>query len=170
MRRAVPLLVTTTVLSVGVAATMTGVALGSGVVKSPLGSRPGADTKVSAAAAGQTAITPIGDRSVRVAGVSNRFQTAVALSEFSGWDGTNTTTVYLVTGNNYPDALAVGASDFDLGPILYTNRDSLPAVTAAELDRLDPCEVVIVGGTASVSDIVAQQADTYTVECEPPVE
>jgi len=38
----------------------------------------------------------------------------------------------------------------------------LPAETNAELARLQPCYIVIVGGTATVSDTVANQADQHT--------
>lgn len=67
---------------------------------------------------------PIGNRSLRLSG-ANRYQTAAEVSKcFCDYD--NTLVVYLATGENYPDALSVGASDVDLGPIL------LPSTAAPE--------------------------------------
>ncbi|MCY7365377.1 MAG: cell wall-binding repeat-containing protein [Frankiaceae bacterium] len=62
-------------------------------------------------------------------------------------------TVYLATGQQYPDALAsVPAAGTDNAPLLLTRQGCLPAATAAQLDRLQPQTVVIVGGPAAVSD------------------
>lgn len=113
--------------------------------------------------------TDIGSRATQVAG-QDRFETAVAISQAAGWgegDGkVPASTVYLANGNAMADALALGASDFERGPLLFVTKDSLPAVTAAELARLKPCEVVGLGGSAVVSQAVLRAADAYTVDCE----
>jgi len=101
----------------------------------------------------------IGANSVRVYG-ADRYETAVAISEFSWLDG-EPLVVYLATGENYPDALAIGPSSFFLGPVLLTRPNVLPPDVAAELDRLDPCSIVIVGSDGVVSDAVALEADSY---------
>lgn len=61
--------------------------------------------------------------------------------------------VYVTTGNNFPDALGVGpGAGLGSAPIIIVpTNPPLPAVTSAELVRLDPKRVVIVGGTAVVS-------------------
>ena len=61
------------------------------------------------------------------------------------------------TGMNFPDALAgVPGADRAGAPILLVRSDSLPAATAAEIDRLAPNEIVILGGPVAVQDRVAQ--------------
>lgn len=65
-------------------------------------------------------------------------------------------TVFLATGTAFPDALSVGpVAGIEGGPVLLTLPDRLPASTAAELRRLAPAHVVIVGGTLSVEPAVA---------------
>jgi putative cell wall-binding protein len=63
--------------------------------------------------------------------------------------------VYVVKGTDYPDALsAAPAAAFEGGPLLLTLPNELPAVTAAEITRLGPSKIVVVGGTASVNPAV----------------
>ncbi len=65
------------------------------------------------------------------------------------------TAVMIATGENFPDALAGGAAASDRGmPILLTRGSMLPAATKAQVDRLKPSRVYIVGGTAVVSSAV----------------
>ena len=62
-------------------------------------------------------------------------------------------TAFLATGENFPDALAgVPAAAQASAPILLTRPDALPDATVAELTRLDPQTLYILGGTAAVSD------------------
>jgi hypothetical protein len=71
--------------------------------------------------------------------------------------------VYVATGLNFPDALGGGpvAAVHD-GPILLVRQDSIPASTAAELSRLNPDKIVILGGTGVVSAGVATTLASYT--------
>lgn len=70
--------------------------------------------------------------------------------------------VYLANGASFPDALSAGpAAALEGGPLLLTPATSLPAAVAAELDRLNPQRVVVVGGAAVVSAAVASQAASY---------
>jgi putative cell wall-binding protein len=63
--------------------------------------------------------------------------------------------VYVATGLNFPDALTGGpAAAQDGAPILLVAPDAIPDATAAELTRLAPAEVVVLGGTAAVSNAV----------------
>jgi hypothetical protein len=61
--------------------------------------------------------------------------------------------VYVAVGTNFPDSLGVGPGGGVNGApiIIVPTNPPLPAPTAAELVRLDPRRVVIVGGTAVVS-------------------
>jgi len=86
----------------------------------------------------------------RVAG-ADRYGTAAAASAFAF--GAGTPVAYVATGAAFPDALAGGtAAGRGSGPILLVGRDTLPGATSAELTRLRPGRIVIVGGSAAVSE------------------
>lgn len=98
--------------------------------------------------------------SVTRIGGANRFATAAAISADAFPNGAPV--VYLATGANYPDALAAGATaGRDGGPILLVRSDAMPAATAAELARLRPSRIVIMGGPGAVSDAVVAAARAY---------
>jgi hypothetical protein len=72
--------------------------------------------------------------------------------------GPTTQVVYIATGENFPDALGAAATAaVGLGPVLLVQQNSIPAPTLAELNRLQPDNIVIVGGTAVVSNAVETQ-------------
>ena len=94
---------------------------------------------------------------------SDRYRTnaALATSTFKSAD-----TVVLVGGENWPDALSAGPLATSLGgPVLVTKRDSLLSITRSTLYRLRARNVVVVGGSASVSDgvVKALRASGYSV-------
>ncbi|WP_344342786.1 ExeM/NucH family extracellular endonuclease [Agrococcus versicolor] len=63
--------------------------------------------------------------------------------------------VYLASGAIFTDALSAGpAAAHDDASLLLTTRDALLGSTLAELDRLDPPSITIVGGEATVSPAV----------------
>jgi putative cell wall-binding protein len=96
----------------------------------------------------------------RIAG-QNRFATAAALSADTFAAGAPV--AYVATGANFPDALAGVAAAADTGgPILLTAPRELSAETAAELARLTPGRIVVLGGTGVVSDSVAATLAGYT--------
>jgi len=86
---------------------------------------------------------------------NNRYDTATAISK-SGWDKSDY--AVLVTGNNYPDALASStlAARYN-APILLTGKDHLEATTKEELLRLEVVQVYIVGGTGVISSDVQDE-------------
>ncbi|GHD48365.1 hypothetical protein D9V29_09840 [Mycetocola manganoxydans] len=88
---------------------------------------------------------------------ADRYGTAVEISKAGFPAGAST--VYITTGANYPDALsaapAAAAAD---APLLLTPAAGLPPAVQTELARLKPTSVVILGGTAIVSDAVAAAA------------
>jgi putative cell wall-binding protein len=67
--------------------------------------------------------------------------------------------VYLATGTSYADALATGGlAGTAPGPLLLAGTCSLPAETSAELQRLHPSRITVVGGPGAVCDAVAADA------------
>jgi putative cell wall-binding protein len=68
----------------------------------------------------------------------------------------------LATGSDFADALAAGPAGAHLrGPVLLTTRDRLPDGVANELARLRPQRIIVLGGTAAISDAVVQEANRY---------
>lgn len=94
----------------------------------------------------------------RVSG-ADRYATAAAVADtFSP----GVEVLYVATGENYPDALTVAALAGQQGaPVLLTQATHLPAVTAEAADRLDPDRIVVVGGTAAVSEEVLAELEAY---------
>lgn len=88
-------------------------------------------------------------------GGDNRFQTAVAISrQFKP----GVSDVYVATGMDYPDALAAaGAAGSKNAPVLLVGKNSVDPQVKAEVKRLRPKRIVIVGGTGVVSGSVEQQ-------------
>lgn len=96
--------------------------------------------------------TTIAFPSTRVAG-ADRFATAAAMSQVRSPGGTDV--AYLATGSSFADALAGGpAAEESGGTVLLVTKDSVPAATRTEMDRLSPEEVVVLGGAGAVSDAV----------------
>ena len=101
-----------------------------------------------------SASAQLGGDATRLSGAS-RFDTAVAISA-AAWPQADT--VFLASGETFPDALALAASTRGRGPILLTQRAALPAVVGDEIARLGACELIVVGGAQAVSDAVMQAA------------
>ena len=93
----------------------------------------------------------------------DRYGTAAAVAA-GQWPG-GADTVYLATGDNYPDALAGAPAAGSIpGPLLLTRRDVVPGVTRQALSDLGASTVVLLGGTGVISSAVeADLAGTYTV-------
>ncbi len=80
-----------------------------------------------------------------------RQDTAVEISK-EGWaNGANK--VILVNGNAIADGITATplATTYD-SPILLTNKDSIPASTLQEIDRLNPSEIIVIGGESVISN------------------
>ncbi|MGX5679959.1 cell wall-binding repeat-containing protein [Schumannella luteola] len=96
----------------------------------------------------------------RLAG-PDRFATSVAISQaaFENAPGApEVSAVFVVNGLNFPDALSAGPAAARLGaPVLLVTPTSIPASVRAEIERLDPDTIYIVGGTPSVSTAVESQ-------------
>jgi putative cell wall-binding protein/V8-like Glu-specific endopeptidase len=95
----------------------------------------------------------------RLQGV-NRYETAAAISK-AGWSSSDV--VYVTTGRNFPDALSAGPAAAAAGaPLLLVDPASVPAATAAELTRLRPRTVFVIGGEAAVSTATLDRLRTVT--------
>lgn len=86
----------------------------------------------------------------RISGI-DRFAVGVGISRQAFPSPARVPVVYVTTGYNYPDALsaAPAATKFG-GPLLLTAPDALPAAVLAEIVRLNPQRIVVVGGPGSV--------------------
>jgi putative cell wall-binding protein len=79
----------------------------------------------------------------------DRFEVAIGVSQQFA---PGVPVVYVAKASDYPDALsAAPAAALQGGPLLLTLTDSVPANVQAELQRLQPQRIVVVGGEASVS-------------------
>jgi putative cell wall-binding protein len=96
----------------------------------------------------------------RLAG-KDRFETAQQVSAATFSPGV--ATAYLVSGLAFPDALTASALGALQGsPVLLTSPSQLPDSTIAELTRLQPKSIVVLGGTSAVSDAVVTAAKAYS--------
>ena len=97
----------------------------------------------------------------------NRYETAAKIANTVGASAIGSflgkRTVFIASGTSYVDALAagpvsyagvIGSASNGPHPILLTAADALPASTDAALTSLGVQQVVIMGGTAVVSDAV----------------
>ncbi len=109
------------------------------------------------------------ERTVRVAG-ADRYATAVQAVRSTFPDGLPTGTLLLASGEGFADALCASfVAHAESAPLLLTARDSLPPVVAAEIERLKPSKVIIIGGTAAVSEGVADRLKTLKLPSAPTV-
>jgi len=95
----------------------------------------------------------------RISGV-DRYATGLAasLSFAPGVD-----TAYVASGTNFPDALAAGAAAGKKGgPVLLTLPNAVPADLKTALGFLRPAHIVVVGGTAAVSNVVLTALKSYS--------
>jgi putative cell wall-binding protein len=90
-------------------------------------------------------------------GGNNRYETAASISATHFTPGVPV--VYLASGEVFPDALSGGpAAARDGGPVLLVQSSGIPAATQAELQRLAPERVVVLGGALRIPDSVMSEA------------
>lgn len=87
----------------------------------------------------------------RLAG-SDRYETAVLVSRAAYPNGADI--VYIANGESMVDAMVAGAAQS--GPVLLVQKDTVPPAVYAELDRLNPSQIIILGGEQAVSKTVEQ--------------
>lgn len=95
----------------------------------------------------------------RYAGAS-RYETAIAVSRT--FDA-GVPVAYVASGESFPDALAgaPAAVRSGPGPVLLTPKQALPSTVAAEVERLAPERIVVLGGAGAVSDDVTAALARY---------
>ena len=118
---------------------------------------PPADAVAPPTASTETVGTALGTMSVTRLEGGTRYETAVAVSR-SSFPGT-APEVVVASGADFPDALAAGqVASSRGGPLLLVRPDgALPTAVVAELERLEPRRITVLGGPASVSDAVLAQ-------------
>ena len=106
----------------------------------------------SATSFGTTEVAAAADTETSRVSGADRYSTAVAIS--AKFDS-GVPVVYVATGANYADALsaAPAAAHFG-GPLLLTPTASLPSNVKAEIQRLKPAKIIVVGGPSVVSNSV----------------
>jgi putative cell wall-binding protein len=88
---------------------------------------------------------------------ADRLGTAVALSALAFPDPETVDALVLAAAGDFPDALAATPLASALGgPLLLTPSDALAPQVAAEITRLAPSRVVLVGGPSAISEAVEQ--------------
>ena len=94
----------------------------------------------------------------------NRYETN-ALQALSGWEESEY--AILTTGENWADALAASglAGSLDC-PILLTESDSLPVVTASAISSLGVKKIIILGGQTAVSADIEKAIEELGVVIE----
>ncbi|WP_291040285.1 cell wall-binding repeat-containing protein [Herbiconiux sp.] len=71
-------------------------------------------------------------------------------------------TLYVASGAVFPDALSGSAAAIaEDAPVLLIQKDAIPAPVAAQLDRLNPYRIVVLGGPNTLSEAVQSQLETY---------
>lgn len=97
--------------------------------------------------------TGTGDVKTTALAGSNRYSTAVLISQQTFPSGANT--VVLASGDSYADALVSAplANAYN-APVLLTSKDIITGTTLAEIQRLKATSVYIVGGEGVVSKTV----------------
>lgn len=91
----------------------------------------------------------------RLAGI-DRYETALAISRATTPGPVST--VYVATGRAFADGLAGSPPGARAGvPLLIVNPAGLSPSVAAELRRLNPTRIVVLGGTGAVPDAVVGQ-------------
>jgi spore coat protein A len=96
----------------------------------------------------------------RLAG-AGRVETAAAISAATFVPGVPA--AFVATAGGFADALAGGPAAAGAGsPVLLTAGDTLPEATAAELRRLQPAGIFVLGGPAAVPESVERELTAYT--------
>jgi 5-hydroxyisourate hydrolase-like protein (transthyretin family) len=145
----------TTTTTGATTATLTGLTNGTAYTFTVTATNAAGTSPASAASA---PITPI--PSITRAGGADRFDTSAKISAATFEPGVPV--VYLANGLAFPDALSGAAAAGNLGgPVLLTLTGEIPASIRAELDRLNPGRIVILGGTGAVNNTVADAVQQY---------
>lgn len=123
-----------------------------------------------AAVASSAAADASADPSVYRVDGADRYEVAVNVSKQAWRAPFHADVVYVATGRNYPDALSAGpAAALEGGPLLLTGATALRTDVKAEIVRLEPKKIVVVGGPTSISpsvfdELTALQSNTVRID------
>ncbi|WP_162803006.1 peroxidase family protein [Ornithinimicrobium avium] len=91
-------------------------------------------------------------------GGDNRYHTGTLVTRSAFPDPAAVDTVYVASGQAYPDALSGSAAAAAEGaPLLLSRPGSVPDEVLAEITRLAPSSIVLLGGETALSPAVATQ-------------
>jgi ELWxxDGT repeat protein len=94
-----------------------------------------------------------------------RYSTAAAIAEEAFPEPEAVRTVFVATANAFPDALAAGAVAGAIpGPVLLSQHSTLPPPTIEQLERFVPHRIVVMGGTAAISEAVEAALEGYLAD------
>jgi putative cell wall-binding protein len=89
---------------------------------------------------------------------ANRYDTAALVAQKLFALKGSPEVAYIANGEKFADGLSIGAVAASLGqPVLLVKPGYVPPSVTSTLARLTPAEIVIVGGPASVTPVVAEQ-------------
>ncbi len=95
----------------------------------------------------------------RIAGADRYGTSAAVAAEYDP----GVAVAFVANGREFADALSASATAAgEAGPVLLTRPDRLSPSVMAELERLDPARIVVLGGTAAVSDAVLEDVKEYS--------
>jgi putative cell wall-binding protein/peptidoglycan/xylan/chitin deacetylase (PgdA/CDA1 family) len=109
---------------------------------------------LTATSAATAAVTPVVvDPTVVRIGGADRYETSAMTSAATFAPGVPV--VYIASGAQFPDALSgSAAAGVQGGPVLLVQQNAIPDSITAELQRLQPAKIVVLGGSSSISDSV----------------
>lgn len=91
----------------------------------------------------------------------DRFETSAAISAKSF--APNVSTAFIASGRIYTDALSgAPVAGKNNSPVLLVDSSSVPAPIQAELNRLKPGRIVVLGGPSTVTPNVLTKLQTFT--------
>lgn len=116
-------------------------------------------TGVDLGFSGRPVVTAANFTAKRFSG-ADRFDTSAAISRAAYPSGAST--VYIANGGAFPDALAgAAAAGAEGAPVLLVRPGAIPASVRKELSRLQPDDIVVLGGAGAVSVSVQVQLEQY---------
>jgi putative cell wall-binding protein len=116
----------------------------------------GTNTVAESVATGLTAIAP----TTRIDG-ADRYAVSASVSA-DAFDVDDTGTVYVASGEVFPDALSGSAAAIhNHAPVLLVTKDSVPAKIVSELERINPVHIVVLGGINTISEGTYTKLATY---------
>lgn len=90
---------------------------------------------------------------------ANRYESSAATAQ----EWSRAETVFIATGENFPDSLAAGPAAARLNvPVLLVTADAIPDSTRDQLERLDPENIFVAGGRRAISNGVLDEIEEIT--------